>query len=50
MTTVNNNDIIGLYDPLNKLIVEVNKTVSSDLLNANEFDQPRGTNQWQRQD
>jgi len=39
--SVNNHDIVGLYNRLNRFIVELHKSVSSQTSQVNEFDQER---------
>lgn len=41
MAKVNNHDIVGLYNRLNRFIVELIKSVSSQTSEMNEFDQAR---------
>lgn len=38
---VNNHDIVGLYNRINRFLVELNKAVSSQTSEMNEFDQIR---------
>lgn len=41
MATVNNHDIVGLYNRINRFVVELIKSVSSQTSQVNEFDQER---------
>lgn len=41
MGKVNNHDIVGLYNRINRFIIELQKSVSSQTSQVNEFDQER---------